>query len=193
MLETLLKLDTDWFIGINHARNGFFDLIMPWLSSRWIWIPLYIFLAWKLFRYYGKQAGIIILAIGVMTVISDQTANIFKNNVMRHRPCHNVELKKTAEVFTPEGCGGPYGFYSAHAANTMALALMIILLVRRKNRDAWRPWLWLVFWATLVAYSRVYLGVHYPMDVICGAVSGIIFSGIIYYALVKFYLEKRNA
>ena len=192
MLETLQKLDIDWFIAINHARNGFFDVIMPWFSYRWIWIPMYVILALLLFRQYKAHVVVIIVAIGFMTLVSDQTANLFKNNVMRPRPCHNVELLKQTEVFIPEGCGGPYGFYSAHAANSAGLALILILLMRRKNQDGWRPWLWIAAWSLLVSYSRVYLGVHYPMDVLFGTCMGLVISGLTYFLLTKYYLDKRN-
>jgi undecaprenyl-diphosphatase len=193
MLEELLKTDTGLFLSIHHVRNAFFDFIAPWLSNRWIWIPLYLWLAAKVVKYYRAQSWVIILSVLVMIVISDQGANLFKNGVQRPRPCHNTELLSAHSVVAPEGCGGPYGFFSGHAANSFALALILLLLIRRKNQDGWRPWLWLFAWAFAVAWSRIYLGVHYPGDVLSGAVFGMIVASCVYLLLTKLYLEKRNA
>lgn len=193
MLESLMQTDVDLFLGIHHARNGFFDFIAPWLSNRWIWIPLYLWLAVVIVRQFKNKAWVIIASIIVMTVISDQGANLFKNNVKRPRPCHNEALLAQHEIFTPEGRGGPYGFFSGHASNSFALALMMVILSRRNNRDRWRPWLWMFAWAGAIAWSRIYLGVHYPGDVLCGAIFGMIVAGCVYIALSKLYLDKRNA
>jgi undecaprenyl-diphosphatase len=193
MLEELVKIDTDLFVSIHHVRNGFFDFIAPWLSNRWIWIPLYLWLAFKVVKYYRAQSWAVILAVVLMIVISDQGANLFKNGIKRPRPCHTTELLAQHEVLAPEGCGGPYGFFSGHASNSFALALIMLLLVKRKNQDAWRPWLWMFAWAIMVAWSRIYLGVHYPGDVFSGAVFGIIVACCVYIVLTKTYLDKRNA
>lgn len=193
MLESLMQTDVDLFLGIHHVRNGFFDFIAPWLSNRWIWIPLYLWLAFKVVKYYKSQAWAVILAVVIMIVISDQGANLFKNNVKRPRPCHNTELLAQQNVVAPEGCGGPYGFFSGHASNSFALALIMLLLVKRKNQDGWRPWLLLFAWAFAVAWSRIYLGVHYPGDVVFGAIFGTIVAICVYFVLTKIYLDKRNA
>ncbi len=193
MLESLMQTDVDLFLGIHHVRNGFFDFIAPWFSNRWIWIPLYLWLAWKVVKYYKSQSWAVILAVVLMIVISDQGANLFKNGIKRPRPCHNTELLAQHEVLSPEGCGGPYGFFSGHASNSFSLALIMLLLVKRKNLDGWRPWLWMFAWAFAVAWSRIYLGVHYPGDVLCGAIFGTIAAACVYLVLTKVYLEKRNA
>lgn len=193
MLDDLLRLDSEWFLAIHNVRNGFLDFVMPVFTNRWIWIPLYIFMAFALFRQYRKHTLVIALSIGFMILLSDQGANLFKNNVKRPRPCHNVELIAKNAIITPNGCGGPFGYFSGHAANSFAISLMICLLMRRKNANRWKPWLLLFAWAFMVCWSRVYMGVHYPGDVFSGAVFGMIVSGVVYYCLSRFYLQPRNA
>jgi undecaprenyl-diphosphatase len=193
-MDELLKLDTEWFIAIHSVRNGFLDFVMPIFTNRWVWIPLYILMAVAIFRQYGvRQFGIIALSIAVMILLSDQGANLFKDNVARPRPCHNPELLEKFHITTPNGCGGPYGYFSGHAANSFAISLMMCLLMRRKNIDRWKPWLTLFGWAIMVCWSRIYMGVHYPGDVLSGAVFGLLIASFVYFFLNRFYLTPRNA
>lgn len=194
MLDALQRLDSEWFIAINHTRNGFLDVVMPIFTNRWIWIPLYIFMAYALFRQYGSRTIVIGLTIAIMILVSDQGANLFKNTIVkRPRPCQNTELLENNTIFTPDGCGGPYGYFSGHAANCFAISILVCLLMRRRNMDRWKTWLLLFVWALMVIWSRVYMGVHYPGDVLSGAVFGLIVGSITYYCLSKFYLAPRNA
>jgi undecaprenyl-diphosphatase len=193
MLEELIRLDQELFVDIHGVRNGFLDFIMPVLTNRWVWIPLYLFFAWWLFRRYKAKTVVIILAAGLMILISDQGANLFKNNVKRPRPCHDTELLKEHVIITPNGCGGPFGFFSGHATNSFALALFMFLLVLRTKTENWKPWLLVFIWAIMVCWSRIYMGVHYPGDVISGALFGMLVGGLVYLALVKFYFRRNNA
>ncbi|HTF03509.1 MAG TPA: phosphatase PAP2 family protein [Bacteroidia bacterium] len=193
MLEELIRLDQELFVDIHNARNGFLDFLMPVITNRWVWIPLYLFFAWWLSRKYRAKTIVILLAAGLMIFISDQGANLFKNNVKRPRPCHNTELLKEHTVITPNGCGGPFGFFSGHATNSFALAMFMFLLVLRTKIENWKPWLLLFFWGIMVCWSRIYLGVHYPGDVLCGALFGMLVGGLTYLALVKFYFRRHDA
>ncbi|HLG03708.1 MAG TPA: phosphatase PAP2 family protein [Bacteroidia bacterium] len=189
MLETLLKFDRALFLAINHWRNPFLDAVMPVVTNRWVWIPLYVLLALLLWRRFRKQTILIAGTIVLLIVASDQTANLFKNHLCcRLRPCYNPELMN--QVIAPAGCGGQYGFVSGHAANSAALALFLWLLagalpgfaVRGKRR--W--WLILFLWVFVVCWSRIYMGVHYPFDVIGGALTGFLWAIILYWIYKKF-------
>lgn len=170
MLEYLKELDTRILLLVNGANSSFFDFIMYWLSDKLIWIPLYVFLIWRLYRSYGKKIWIILLFAAFAIILSDWgSVQVFKNTVQRLRPCHEPALEGLLHLVNGK-CGGQYGFISSHAANTFGLALYCLPFFKDTNKK----WLvyFLVIWATIVSFSRIYLGVHYPGDVLAGAIWG---------------------
>ena len=169
MLEQLKSIDTDLFLVINGAHSPFFDFLMFGASEKWIWIPLYLLFAWLLYKHYGKRSWILILLAGLAVTISDLTAvYLFKNVFLRPRPCHEPLLESVIHLVNGY-CGGKYGFISSHASNSFALATFLSLLLGKKIRFFTAL---IIVWALLLCYSRVYLGVHYPGDVIVGAIWG---------------------
>jgi len=180
MLEWLKFIDTRVFLAINGAHNGFFDFVMFWASDRLIWIPLYLFLAYLLFRHYRRRAWILLLFAGLAITLSDQTSvHLFKQVFQRLRPCHEPSVSQLVHLVNGK-CGGMYGFISSHAANSFALATYLSLLLGKKIRGFT---ILMLAWALLLCYSRVYLGVHYPGDVIVGAIWGAGIGAAVYISI----------
>ena len=167
MIDWLIQLDTNFFLFLNGLNSESFDTIMWWVSGKTTWWPFYLsllaFLGWR----KGWQLAPIILFIVIVITLADQTSvHLFKNVFQRLRPCHEPSLEGLVHIVNNK-CGGQYGFVSSHAANTFGLATLLFLWVKRR----WFTILMLV-WAALVGYSRIYLGVHYPGDVLFGSLLG---------------------
>jgi undecaprenyl-diphosphatase len=168
-MAEIILLDRELFQFLNSFHSEFFDVLMYWISDKFTWIPLYALLIFALIKHYKKKSLYIIGAIVVLITVTDQGCNLFKHNVKRPRPCQEAaHLNPSARTLDGYHCS-KYGFLSAHAANTFAVAvLMTSLLLPFYRKIGW----FLFLWAIITAYSRIYLGVHYPLDVFCGAIFG---------------------
>ncbi|HNW69134.1 MAG TPA: phosphatase PAP2 family protein [Bacteroidales bacterium] len=169
MIERLIDFDVQLFLFLNGLRNPFFDFVFWWATQPLVWIPVYIILLYLVIKVYRWQAIFVVLFTIISITLTDQiSVHLFKDVFMRLRPCHNPNIQM--QVHTMNGyCGGEYGFVSSHAANYFGLAVFLSVIFFRKIRF-FIPFV--LLWAALISYSRIYLGVHYPADVFCGAVLG---------------------
>ncbi|MDR0386209.1 MAG: phosphatase PAP2 family protein [Prevotellaceae bacterium] len=161
--------DTELFVAINGFHCGLFDHVMRMFSSIPLWIPLYLTVIFFMLRRKPVWKSVVaVAALGISFALSDQlSVHLFKNVFERLRPCHVEELKPV--IHSLEGCGGQYGFISNHAANAFCFAMFTACFF--KNRYFTVA---ILFWAVCVSYSRIYVGKHFPLDVVCGAAFGIV-------------------
>jgi len=164
MLE---HLDQQLLLFINSHHTPLWDTVMHLISSKFIWIPVYlailIYLGITRKRKFWVILGFIILAATLADQVSVQ---LFKNVFHRLRPCHEPALAGMVHLVNGE-CGGLYGFISSHASNSFNVALLSLMFIKRR----WFT-ISILVWASVIGFSRIYLGVHYPGDVICGAIVG---------------------
>ena len=184
MIEEILKLDSKLFLYLNNLGTSKFDIFWISLSKIEANILMYLFLI-LLFFYIQKIRPKLIyifyffIVIALMITITDQGANIFKDSFQRLRPCYNESIIDSLRL-VKENCGGKYGFFSAHASNSFSLAIFFGLLFINKIRYIIMI---TIVYASLISYSRIYLGVHYPIDIIFGGFFGI-FVGFVMYIFV---------
>lgn len=178
MLDQLKELDEQLFFLLNGAGSPYLDEVMYWLSDKYIWFPLYVFLLYYLYRKNGLDFYQPVIAIVLIIIISDQfTSGFMKPFFERYRPCRDSSIQHL--VYMLDHCGGRYGFASSHAANTFGLATFFYL--REKSTLS----VILLFWALMVSYSRIYLGSHYPGDILAGALVGMLAAYLMYRLLSK--------
>lgn len=184
MLEKIENLDQQAFIFFNSLHNEFFDVVMYWVTLKYTWFPFYIllivFLIWK----YKLQGLYMVLAIALAVALADQfTSGFMKPYFVRLRPCYEPDLHGNIHVVG--GCGGKYGFASSHSANAFGFATIVWFLLKNSYKHLG----WLFVWAAAVAYSRVYVGVHYPLDIIVGGIVGFLL-GFLVYLIYRFVTDK---
>lgn len=169
MLHNLEMLDERLFLSLNRIHNAFFDVIMFWASDQFVWIPFYAWLLFFLYKHCRHTAWYYLFWIVLLEITSDQlSSHVIKNWVCRLRPSHVGSLIPYIHL-SEAGPGGLYGFVSGHASNSWALAVFIWVTLSPGYR--WLRWA-LFVWAGLISYSRIYNGVHYPGDVLCGGLMG---------------------
>ncbi len=168
MIETLKDLDTEVLLFLNSFHTTFFDNFFLVVTHRFTWIPFYALLLFFAWKKYGSQVWKFMIAVALLIVCADQLSVFVKDYVQRYRPCHHIVLQHLLHLV--EGrCGGTFGFVSSHATNSMALAVFTCLTLFRDNK---RMTYAMITYTLLVSYSRIYLGMHYPLDILGGFLLG---------------------
>lgn len=179
---SLVQTDTDLFLWINQHHCTAADWILWVASQGWSWaVVLVLTLALATLRKEPRRWWVVLLGIALCFLLADRTSVFIKYLVCRPRPCYALEGVRMFRT----SCGGEYGFVSSHAANVFALSMFLTLRYRRSLRHSHTRHLFpilMFLWAAVVGYSRPYLGKHYPGDVICGALLGVLLGTLVYFA-----------
>ena len=174
------NLDQQLLLFLNSLNSPFWDQVMYAISGKLTWAPLYLAIMIYLGVKYRRKFFVILFFIILGITLADQiSVHLFKNVFQRLRPCHEPELEGLVHLVKGE-CGGLYGFVSSHATNSFYVALFSLLFIKKR----WFT-ISIVLWASVVGYSRIYLGVHYPGDVVCGSILG----AMVGWGIYKLYLH----
>jgi undecaprenyl-diphosphatase len=184
-VDMLIHSDQELFLRLNGMHVPWVDSVMYWITYKYTWIPMYLLLIFFSLKPGAKKGFGIILTVIIAVVIADKiTSGLMKPYFVRFRPCHEPTLQ--GMVHEVAGCGGLYGFASSHASTSFAVAITWFMLLRQQVK-----YIWLLFvWAAIYSYSRVYVGVHYPADILVGAVIGLLVGWAcvqLYYSFLKRY------
>jgi undecaprenyl-diphosphatase len=187
MFDKLELLDRELFLAINGFHAPVFDSLMYYVSQIWVFAPVFVYWLYMVFNRYGlKKLFILIGFLGLLVLLTDQTSNITKHAIKRYRPTHNLEIQSQVHTVN-DYKGGMYGFFSGHSTNTFGVAMLLFLIFSKESivfRAAFFAW------AAITAYSRIYLGVHYPSDIFVGFIVGL-FWGYVVYRLIQYFFKQQ--
>ena len=187
MLDRIKQIDTELLIFLNNLGNKSWDPLWVSITDKFTFLPLFILIIFFLFKKNGtKGLLVILLFISALILFTDQFTNVVKDFTQRLRPCRLDELQGLLRDIDIR-CG-KYGFFSAHAANSISVTIFIINCVDESVKKFLKPVL--ILWVMIFSYSRIYLGVHYPLDTIFGLSFGI-FSGFLFKYLYNYFISVK--
>jgi undecaprenyl-diphosphatase len=174
LLKEILDFDKTLFLWLNGWHTPWLDATMLFFSKSSVWLPLYVFIIFVILKQFKLRDGLVYILLIILSVgLSDYlTSGLMKPYFQRLRPCNDF----LNEMILVGNCGGKYGFVSSHAANSFALFGAVNKLFGQKHKVS----LYILLWAIIVSYSRIYLGVHFPIDVILGGIIGFLITTIIF-------------
>ena len=177
MMEQLAELDKDLFFFLNGLHTSWLDPVMYYISQTLTWLPVYLLLLWVLIKNYGWRTLLWLVGLALAITIADQvTSGLMKPFFERFRPSRDPAFAEGLVHVVNGYRGGKFGFASSHAANAFAVATFLYLLLRNKVRYTG----YFFIMAALIAYSRIYLGVHYPADILAGGAIGAVAGSLCY-------------
>ena len=186
MLDRLLQIDTELLIFLNNLGSEQWDSFWFFLTNQFSWSPLFAFLLFLIFKKFGWKNGVLLLLfLIVLITFSDQFTNLIKNTFERLRPCNTEGVIEQIRNFNYKPSS--YSFYSGHAASSMTFSFFVILLLKSHFKYIWV----LLLFPLLFGYSRSYLGVHYPLDIVSGYFAGIFFGYLFFLLQKKLKLTSR--
>ena len=185
MLEKIIGLDKKVFVFLNGLGSESFDGLWLIITKQLYWTPFFLLIFYLLFKKIGwKNLFIVIGFIAVLILVCDQTANLFKNSFQRLRPCNDPEIKDIIRVVKSSPS---FSFFSGHAANSMATAVFVFSLFRKYYKYAFL----LFLFPLIFAYSRIYLGLHFPTDILTGYAFGVAY-GLLFHKLFVWFQKKYS-
>jgi undecaprenyl-diphosphatase len=185
---TLEEIDIQLLVYLNSLGSEFWDPLWIVLTNKLTYIPLFIFIVFKIYKKFEvKQVLFILFFIALLILFTDQFTNFFKDSFQRLRPCREESLNlRQIDIYC-----GKYGFFSAHASNSIAVSLFLIRAMKERFKSLLSIFLFL--WVLIFSYSRIYLGLHYPIDILFGLLFGVISSSIfhtIYLRINNYFFDK---
>lgn len=179
MFERIKELDTELLVYLNGLGSETYDKLWLVITNQFYWTPFFLVLFYLIYKKLGgKQTLYLLLFIAVLITFTDQVTNLFKYTFQRPRPCNNPEINTIIRVVQTRTS---YSFFSGHAANTMAVATFLYFILRRYFKYLG----FLFLWPLIFAYSRIYLGLHYPGDILTGYFFGALFGSLLYLVYKK--------